>query len=121
MPNSKPVKVLLLNEENKPIQLAERLIVANRFWTRFLGLMGRKSLPTGYALLLDPCKEIHTMFMRFPIDVLYLDDKDQIVKMHYRLPPWRTGGLCRKAARVLELPAGTIPPQTKKKSMVIFE
>jgi uncharacterized membrane protein (UPF0127 family) len=75
-------------------------------WSRFWGLMGRRSLPEGEGLLIDPCGSIHTMFMRFPIDVVFLDADNRITRIAEALQPFRVamGKGCR---RVLEMQAGT--------------
>lgn len=68
--------------------------------------MGRRDLPTGHGILITPCSSIHMFFMRFPIDVVFLDKEDRAVKIVNAIKPWRTamGGGGKKA---LELPAGT--------------
>ena len=63
----------------------------------------------GQALVIDPCTSIHMFFMRFPIDVLYLDRDHRVVRAQQGIRPWRIGPLYTKGARfVIELPAGTI-------------
>ena len=75
-------------------------------WGR--SLMGRRELPFGDALWIDPCNSIHTFFMRIPIDVLLLDRDLRVVKAFHALVPWRMTLIYRKARTVLELPAGTL-------------
>jgi uncharacterized protein len=70
------------------------------------GLLGRKSLAPGEGILLHPASSVHTAFMRFAIDVVFLDRDDRIVKIAPELAPWRTSA-ARKAAAAVELPAGT--------------
>lgn len=63
----------------------------------------------GQALVIDPCASIHMFFMRFPIDVLYLNRDHQVVRAQEGIRPWRIGPIYTKGARfVIELPAGTI-------------
>lgn len=81
-----------------------RLVSATGFFQRLLGLMGKP--PPGYALLLSPCRSIHTCFMRFPIDVIFLDRNLTIVKISRRLPPWRLALGTPSATSVIEIPAG---------------
>jgi uncharacterized membrane protein (UPF0127 family) len=69
------------------------------------GLLGRSSLPSGQGILLRPAASIHTFFMRFPIDVVFLDDELRVVEIAADLRPWRAAGK-RGARAVLELPAG---------------
>ena len=83
----------------------ERCLVADRALGRMRGLLGRKSLASGDGLLLKPAGSVHTFFMRFSIDVVFLDRDLSVLGVTPELAPWRTAG--RKGARaVLELPAG---------------
>ncbi|HYM49758.1 MAG TPA: DUF192 domain-containing protein [Candidatus Limnocylindrales bacterium] len=87
--------------------VAEPLEVATNFLTQGLGLMGRAGLPERGGLLIEHCNGIHMMFMRFPIDAVFLDRSGRVVKVFRRLRPWI--GLVPfvfKADRVAELPAG---------------
>lgn len=68
--------------------------------------MGRAALPDGHGLLLRRTSSIHMMFMRFPIDAIFLDDAGRVVAVRERLRPW-VGFAAASAAAVLELPAGT--------------
>lgn len=88
--------------------LASRAERAASFYSRFMGLMGRSTLPFGEGLWIDPCNSIHTFFMRIPIDVLFLDRERRVVKVFPALVPWRTTRIYGKARTVLELPAGTL-------------
>ena len=89
--------------------LAERVRVADTFWSRFRGLMLAPSLPLGEGLLIEPCTSIHMMFMRFAIDAVFLDAGNRVVALYSRLRPWlRVSGWHRNAVKVIELPAGTI-------------
>jgi hypothetical protein len=70
------------------------------------GLLGRDELPRGEGIILRPAGSIHTFFMRFPIDVVFLDRDDRVVDVEPELVPWRTAK--RSGAKtVIELPAGT--------------
>jgi uncharacterized membrane protein (UPF0127 family) len=69
------------------------------------GLLGRRQLPSGEGLLLRPASSVHTAFMRFPIDAVFLDRDGRVVKIARDLRPWKTA-MGRKARAVLELPAG---------------
>jgi len=85
--------------------LCERCLVADTFWTRFRGLMGHKGLADDEGLLLRPAGSVHTLFMRFPIDVVFLDREYTVVKVVPDLRPWRLA-LARRGKRTLELPSG---------------
>lgn len=78
---------------------------ATSMWARFWGLMGRASLADDGGLLLRPCSSVHTFFMRFPIDAVFLDSDLRVLAVRPDLGPWRTAGH-RGARAVLELPAG---------------
>ena len=79
---------------------------ADSFLKRFMGLMFRKSMPPDSGLLLSPCNAIHTFSMRFPIDVVYLDDMSTIVYIEKSMRPNKIGKTIKKAASVLELNMG---------------
>jgi hypothetical protein len=82
--------------------------VADNFWTSLRGLIGHKPLASGEGLLIIPSNSIHTHFMGFPIDVLYVDRAQRVVAMDQHMAPWRFGRIHRRARFVIELPAGTI-------------
>lgn len=77
-------------------------------WTRTVGLLGLAGLAAGEALHILPCRSVHTFFMRFTIDVLYLDRAGRVVKTVPGLRPFRYSWGGRHAHSVLELPAGLI-------------
>jgi uncharacterized membrane protein (UPF0127 family) len=87
--------------------LSTRLARADTFLARFRGLLGRGGLGEGEGLWIVPCGSIHTCFMRFPIDVLFLDREGRVTALSRSLPPWRAAG-SKGGVSVLELPAGTI-------------
>lgn len=80
--------------------------VADTFVARFLGLMGRRPLPPRRALLLSPCSSVHMCFMRFAIDVVYIDSYMRIIKIVRDLRPWTGVSFCAGAKAALELSAG---------------
>jgi len=80
---------------------------AESFFQRSKGLLGRKSLARGQGLLLAPCNSVHTFFMKFPLDIIFLDRDGRVVKLKKRLGPWKVCG-CLKASSVLEVAAGLI-------------
>ncbi len=82
--------------------------LADTFWTRFRGLMGRTSLPEGGGLVLKGEKSIHTFFMRFSIDVVYTDRTGRVVRVDPAMPPGRIGPFVAQCSYILELPAGVI-------------
>jgi uncharacterized protein len=72
---------------------------------RMRGLLGRRALAKGEGLLITPCNAIHTLFMRFPIDVFFLDRERRVVKILRTVPPFRCG-MALGAVAVLETMAG---------------
>ena len=81
--------------------------VADNFFTRFKGLIGSTPLAAGECLLITRSNSIHTHFMRFPLDVLYVSRDLEVVHIDRAMAPWRFGRIHRKARFVIELPAGT--------------
>ena len=82
----------------------ESLEAAATPWKCFKGLMLRASLPPGHGMLFRPARGIHTQFMRFPIDLVFLDADDRVVKIREAMPPWRLDWT--RAATVIEANAG---------------
>jgi uncharacterized membrane protein (UPF0127 family) len=80
--------------------------VADRTISRMRGLLGRSGLAPGEGMLINAAPSVMTFFMRFPIDVVFIDKGQTIVKIAHSLVPWRTAG-ARGASASLELPAGT--------------
>jgi uncharacterized protein len=78
---------------------------ANTAWERLRGLLGHAPLGDGEGLLIDPCASIHTLFMTYPIDIVYLRRDRSVVRVVPALPPWRCS-LALGAALTLELRAG---------------
>lgn len=87
--------------------LATRLKVAGSGATRRKGLLGRDGLGQGEGLWIVPCESVHTFFMRFPIDLVYLDRNHRVRKVRSAVGPWRMSA-CFTAHSVLELPTGVI-------------
>src|SRR5919106_6311089 len=85
--------------------VCERTSVADSPFTPLKGLLGRDGLERGEGLLLRPASSVHTWFMRFPIDVVWLDRELVVVGIADELDPWRAAGK-RGAKAALELPAG---------------
>lgn len=83
-----------------------RIKTATNFFDRFLGLMGKKDLPDGTGLLIAPCKSIHMLFMRFPIDAVYIDRDFVIKKIVPNLQTWSGVSFCLNAWGVVEFMAG---------------
>ncbi len=93
----------LINERTGATVLPE-VERARGAWGSFRGLMLRKRIPEGYGLLFAPAQGIHTQFMRFAIDLVFLDKEMQVVKIHEAMPPWRFD--FKRAAMVIEATSG---------------
>src|SRR3984885_953821 len=87
--------------------LAHSVEVADHGAARRKGLLGRKELPAGEGLWIVPCESVHTFWMRFPIDLVYLDRNKTVKKVRSGVPPWRLSA-CLSAHSVIELATGTI-------------
>ena len=109
---------------SRDFQLAERVEIAASLWARFMGLMGRRSLPQGNALWIGG-NGIHMMFMRFPIDAVFLgkaaaDGGRPVLSVHRALRPWiGIVPLIRGAEGVLELPVGAIDASRTERGDVV--
>lgn len=99
--------MVLFNQTRQAV-LAGRVKTAEGFWVRLAGLLGRPSLPAGEALVLKRCRAVHTCFMRFNIDVAFLDEKGRVLKILVNLRPCRFPRPVPGASQVVELPAGTL-------------
>lgn len=93
---------------------ADDLKLNNTFFSRLAGLMFKKNLPIGSGIILKPCTQIHTCFMRFNIDVIFLDKDLQVLHVIENMPPWRISPLFLKSYYTVELPAGTLKGRVKK-------
>ena len=82
--------------------------LANTFWLRLRGLLGSAPLQKGEGLVLAGEKSIHTIFMGFPIDVVYVDKNYKIIRTDPNMVPYRLGPFVTQSAYVLEMPVGTI-------------
>ena len=105
-PVSQDVRVQVLNLTRNTV-LATCMEVADSGPKRNKGLLGREGLSSGEGLWIIPCEAVHTFWMRFSIDLVYLARKKRIKKLSRQVPPWRLSA-CLTAHSVLELPPGTI-------------
>ena len=95
----------IINETRDQV-VADRAQTARSYFHRMIGLMGKKSLDQGDGLIIDPCSSVHTHWMRFAIDVIYVNNDHAIVGIDHDLHPWHIGHFYRKVQYVVELPAG---------------
>lgn len=104
-----PSKVGQAYNRTRATHLATQLEVADTYWTRLRGLLGRSpyDFRNGAGLWIVPCHGVHTLGMGFAIDVVYLDRDMRVIHIQPDLQPWRVAPVRRKAASVLELPSRT--------------
>jgi uncharacterized membrane protein (UPF0127 family) len=100
----RPGEVVLRREDDGRV-VCERCVIADTLPRRLRGLLGMRVLPPGEGIVLRPGWSIHTAFMRFPIDVVYVDANQVVIKVVPNLKPWRAS-TCRGARDVVELAAG---------------
>jgi uncharacterized membrane protein (UPF0127 family) len=87
--------------------VASRLVVANTPDTRRRGLLGRHTLQPDEGMLLTPCRSVHTLGMKFPLDVVFVNKQMRVVDVRRSVAPGHPFLLCVRAYSTLELPAGT--------------
>jgi uncharacterized membrane protein (UPF0127 family) len=85
--------------------VCERCEIPESAFGRARGLLGRDGLEPGTGMLIDRAGSVHMFFMRFPIDVVFVDRDRKVVGIRHGLRPWRVAG-ARRAVAALELPAG---------------
>lgn len=101
-----PIPLQVINKTRNTV-LATQLALADTPQTREKGLLGRDGLASGEGLWIVPCQAIHMFFMRFPIDLVYIDRQKRVRKVRSHVAPWRISA-CFTAHSVLELPSGIV-------------
>ena len=101
------MRAVRVANRTRGILLGTSVAVADRWWLRLRGLLGRPPLARGEGLLLRPCKAVHMAGMAFPLDVGFLDADGRLIAMYQALPPRARTRWHRRARQALELPAGT--------------
>jgi uncharacterized membrane protein (UPF0127 family) len=97
-----------LSDITRATTVGTEITIADTFLTRLIGLMGRKQLDAGCGLLIKPSSGIHTIGMRFPIDVVALNRNMVVLKLWPRVAPFRMTGINLRIHSMLELPPGQI-------------
>lgn len=106
------MKVKIIHNNNI---VSSNVLMASTMYTRIVGLMFRKTpIDNSDGLLLMPCNSIHTCFMRYSLDIVFLNKKNEVVKIIRNLKPWRMTSIYFKANKTLELPAGKLPQEIKE-------
>jgi uncharacterized protein len=99
--------VAVLNTTRNTV-LGDRIGVAETSLSRMVGLLGKPGLEAGTGLIIMPSQAVHTVAMKFPIDVLFVDKRWRVVGMRPDMVPYRVTGIHWKARCVIELPSGQI-------------
>lgn len=89
-------------------EILSNVSLADTFLKRSKGLLGTEVLSKGEGLLITPCNSIHMFFMKYPIDVLFLNDEGKVVGMVKNIRPWRASKIYFKATMTLEMSSGLI-------------
>jgi len=87
--------------------IATKIRYADNYFLRLRGLIGTPSLARSEVMLITPCKQVHTHFMKYPIDVVFLDKHYSVINKIIAMQPWRVSSYVTNAFFVLELPAHT--------------
>ncbi len=99
---------MLITNLTRGTTLATDAKMADTWLTRLVGLLNRDNLNAGEALILLPCRAVHTCFMRFGIDVLFISKHNRVVGMVENMVPYKFGKTYKEAYQVVELPVGSI-------------
>ena len=100
-------KVKVVNQ-TRGLTIAGEAGLADNIWTRLRGLLGRPPLQPGQALVIRPSTSIHTWFMTYPMDALYLAADGEVLACVEDMKPFRFGPIKSRCRAVVEMPAGTI-------------
>jgi len=92
--------MLLLNEKNKII--LDNVFIANNFISRLVGLMGKKQVKNNTGLLISPCNSVHTFFMKFNLDIIFIDKNNIILKIYRNMSPWKISKIHIKSIFCIE-------------------
>ena len=100
--------MLSILNTSKNTVIAQNGVTADTFLSRMTGLLNKKSLPKGEALVITRCKSIHMFFMRFPIDVIFVDKNDHVVGLVQRIKPFQMSPVFFKSQYAIEVSEGVI-------------
>jgi hypothetical protein len=93
---------MLVNRDTGEV-IAKSVFVAKTFWPRFKGLQFTKTIPPDFAYIITGCGSIHTCFMRFKLDAVFVDENWTVLKVHSGLKPFRVTNPVKDARAVIEL------------------
>tara|TARA_Y100000768_G_scaffold388327_1_gene383562 strand:- start:10581 stop:10931 length:351 start_codon:yes stop_codon:yes gene_type:complete len=104
-------KYIEIKKDN--LVVASQVEIADNPISRMIGLMFSKNLGERDGLLISPCNSIHTFFMRYELDIVFLSRDNKIVKIIRKMKPWRMTWMYFRAAKVLEMMGGTLPAEVE--------
>jgi len=102
------MRLVSVVNQTRGTTVGENVELASTSLTRLWGLLGRRGVEAGGGLWIMPSSGVHTMGMRFPIDVVGLDKNMRVIKVWHELVPYRVTSVNMKMRSVIELAAGTI-------------
>ncbi len=97
---------LIIKNRTQDKILCSNALIADTFYKRAKGLLGQKEILN--PLVIKPCKQIHSWFMKFPFDAVFIDKEQKVVGTLEKMAPFKISPYVRKAATVIELPPGTV-------------
>ena len=100
--------------------IADKLVMKDSFFGRFWGLLGTKSLGDGEGIILKPCTQIHTFFMRMPIDAVFIGNNLEVLHVIENMGAWRLSPLLLKSVYTVEVGAGALKGRLKKGDSIVF-
>ncbi len=101
-------KLKLFRNKKNNLIVCKKVRIASSFFSRLKGLMFSSELPSCDGLLIFPCNSIHTFFMRYSLDVIFLDNQLNVIKIIRDFKPWKMSWIYFKATQVLEMKAGSL-------------
>jgi uncharacterized membrane protein (UPF0127 family) len=113
---------MMVRNTDRDTVLGQAIEVADTAVRRVKGLLGRQCLEDGQGLLFRQCSSVHTLFMRFPIDILFIDKKGKVLRSRPNVRPFKFVAAPLRAQYALELPAGSIATsKTRVGDRLLFE
>lgn len=92
----------------KQTVVAASVQMADGIFTRLMGLMGKPGLPEGHGIWIVPCADIHSCFMRFEFDAIFVNKEGKVLHIEEKMKPWRISKFVKGGKAVLELDGGVI-------------
>lgn len=111
-----------ITNQTKNTTLANNVTIASTIFSKTKGLLGKRKIDSGEALIIKSCNSIHSFFMRFSFDAIFVDNQNKVIKALSNFKPWHISAIYFKACDCIELPAGTIKStSTCKGDLLVIE